>query len=141
MVRDNKRIIKNSMYIYGRLIFTMFVTLYTSRIILQQLGVEDYGTYNVIAGITVMFASIRAMFASALQRFFNFEIGQSNDTERINKIFNIGLSFHIAGALLLVLILEPMGYWLINYQLDIPYYNKDIAFIIFQMTHFLLLHI
>ena len=114
MARDNVRILKNSFYVYGRLLFTMFLTLYTSRIVLAKLGVEDYGTYNIVAGITVMFASIKSMFASAVQRFYNFEIGKEDDKERINLIFNIGLRIHIIGAIVLFCLLELIGPWLIT---------------------------
>ena len=134
MARDNAKILKNSLYVYGRLLFTMFITLYTSRVVLTNLGIEDYGTYNIVAGITVMFASIKGMFASAIQRFYNFEIGRGNSTDKINLIFNIAFKIHIAGAIILFLILELLGPWLISYKLDIPVENLSTAHLIFQFT-------
>ncbi len=134
MARDNVRILKNSFYVYGRLLFTMFLTLYTSRVVLAKLGVEDYGTYNIVAGITVMFASIKSMFASAVQRFYNFEIGKEDDEVRLNLIFNIGLRIHVFGAIVLFCLLELIGPWLIANKLDIPNYNYFAAQLIFQFT-------
>ena len=134
MARDNSKILRNSIYVYGRLLFTMFLTLYTSRVVLEKLGVEDYGTYNIVAGITVMFASIKSMFASAVQRFYNFEIGKGDNKDRINLVFNIGLKIHIYGALVLFCVLEMIGPWLISNQLDIPEHNLVAAHFIFQFT-------
>ena len=61
----------------------MFINLYTSRIVLEQLGVTDFGTYSIVAGITALFSSIRTLFSSAIQRYYNYEIGYSNDYEKI----------------------------------------------------------
>ena len=134
MARDNSKILKNSLYVYGRLLFTMFLTLYTSRVILEKLGVEDYGTYNIVTGITVMFASIKSMFASAVQRFYNFEIGKGDCIDRINLVFNIGLKIHIYGAFVLFCVLELIGPWLISNKLDIPEHSLIAAHFIFQFT-------
>ena len=75
---NNKRIAKNTFLLYFRMLFTMGVSLYTSRVVLNTLGVEDFGIYNVVGGVVVMFSFLNSSLATATQRFLNYEMGQGN---------------------------------------------------------------
>ena len=115
---NNKRIAKNTMMLYFRMILTMAVSLYTSRIILKILGVEDYGIYNVVGGVVVMFSSINTTMATAVQRFMNFEMGKSNK-KKLNLIFNTSIIIHIGIAVAAFLLLETVGVWFLNQKMNI----------------------
>lgn len=134
MALNNKKIFKNSIIVYIRLIITMFINLYTSRIVLEQLGVTDFGTYNIVAGISALFSSIKTLFSSAIQRYYNYEIGFSNDHRKINTIFCLGFYIHLIFAIILTISLEIVGIWLLNNKLDIPLENINIAKWLFQMS-------
>ena len=85
---NNKRIAKNTLLLYVRMLFMLLVSLYTSRIILKTLGVEDYGIYNVVGGVVAMFSMISTTLASAISRFLTFELGKQ-DEENTRKIFDL----------------------------------------------------
>lgn len=93
---NNKRIMKNTLALYVRMILMMAVSLFTSRVILDTLGVEDYGTYNVVGGIIAMFSAFSGMFSGAISRFLTYELGKSGSS-RLNEVFplvsqsNLGL--------------------------------------------------
>ena len=91
---DNKRIAKNTMFLYFRMFLIMGVSLYTSRVILQTLGVEDYGIYNVVGGIVIMFSFLNGSLGAATSRYITFELGRK-DYIKLNKIFNVALVTHI----------------------------------------------
>ena len=134
MALNNKKILKNSAIVYIRLIVTMLINLYTSRIVLEQLGVTDFGTYNIVAGITALFSSIKTLFSSAIQRYYNYEIGYSNSPKKINTIFCLGFYIHLIFAIILTISLEIVGIWLLNNKLDIPIENFETAKWLFQMS-------
>lgn len=92
MATNKKRIAKNTVMLYFRMILVMATTLFTTRIVLKNLGVEDYGIYNVVAGIVSMFAFLNSSMAGATQRFLSFELG-INDAQRINLVFCQSVSF------------------------------------------------
>ena len=101
---NNKRIAKNTIFLYIRMMLIMIVSLYTSRVILAELGVEDYGIYNVVGGIVMMFSFLNACMSSATQRFLTFELGKNNQG-LVNDIFSASLNIHI--ILSLIHISEP----------------------------------
>ena len=84
---DNKRIAKNTIFLYFRMLLIMGVQLYTSRVILATLGVEDFGIYNVVGGIVVMFTTLCGSLGSATSRYITFELGRKN-YERLSRVFN-----------------------------------------------------
>ena len=90
---NNKRIAKNTLLLYFRMLFTMAVSLYTSRVVLNILGVEDFGIYNVVGGIVAMFGFINGSMTSATQRYLTFELGQNNRAQ-LTKVFSTSLSIH-----------------------------------------------
>lgn len=131
----NKRLIfKNTFVLYIRLFVTIILALYTSRVLLQTLGVTDFGVYNVVGGIAAMFASLKGSFASATQRFYNYEIGQTGSVDNLTKLFNLSLLIHIGIALALVLLLEVVGVYMINNTLSIPIDRLTAANMVLQIT-------
>lgn len=116
---DNKRVAKNTLFLYFRMIFIMLVTLYTSRVVLAQLGISDYGIYNVVGGVVMMFAFLNNSMATATQRYLTFELGKGNK-ERIKKVFATALNIHIIIGLIIILLAETIGLWFLNYKMNIP---------------------
>ncbi|WP_201603414.1 hypothetical protein [Psychrobacter submarinus] len=114
-----KRIAKNAGMLYFRMLLTMAVALYTSRVILQTLGVEDFGIYNVVAGFVIMLGFLNSAMSSATQRFLTFEIGKIGDKD-IRGIFSMSLNIHVLIALFVFLLGETVGLWFVRTQLTIP---------------------
>ena len=100
---NNKRIAKNTLLLYFRMLLTMAVTLYTSRVILATLGIEDFGIYNAVAGFITMFTSITGAMSTATQRFLTYALGEKN-TKQLAKTFNMAIEIHILMAIILSLI-------------------------------------
>lgn len=105
---DNKKIAKNTLFLYGRELITLLLALYSSRILLEKLGVDDFGLYGLIGSILTMFSSLRGLFSSSIQRFINIEKAHGN-IDNINKIFSIGVVIHVIIALLFIIIVEVAG--------------------------------
>ena len=120
---NNKRIVKNTAMLYARMFLVLGISLYTSRVILDALGVIDFGIYNVVAGVTGMLLFFTSSLSNASQRFISFEIGRK-DYDSANKVFN--LSFELYGLIniLLFIALESVGFWLVNDKLIIPAERK-----------------
>jgi len=117
---NNKRIAKNTLMLYFRMLLIMGVSLYTVRIVLDALlGVVDYGIFNVVAGVVTMFSFLGGTMTSASQRFFSFELGR-NDQEKLRKTFSTTLTIYGIIALLIVLITETIGLWFLNHKMVIP---------------------
>lgn len=116
---DNSRIAKNTLLLYVRMLFTLGVSLYTSRVILQNLGVEDFGIYNVVGSVVTMFVFLNSAMTSVTQRYLSFEIGRNNE-EQLNKVFNISLVIHFGLSIIIVLISETVGLWILNNKMVIP---------------------
>ena len=119
---DNKkhsRIVKNSLFLYFRMILTLAVTLYTSRVVLNVLGVEDFGIYNVVGGVVTMMAFLSGARSSATQRFLSFELGKG-DRNQLANVFKMSVNIYFLIILIVVLLGETVGLWFINTQLKIP---------------------
>lgn len=97
----------------------MLVTLYTSRIVLEELGVVDFGVYNVVAGVVAMLGFLRSSMSLSVQRFFSYEIGTGNK-DKLNILFNVSLFAHIILMILVLIIAETLGLWFVQTQLKIP---------------------
>lgn len=130
---NNKRIAKNTMFLYVRMLFALFVSLYTSRVVLKTLGVNDYGTYNVVAGFVSMFGFINATLSSSMQRFYNYEGTRYGQTGYYN-VYCSGLVIHALLALLLFFVLESFGIWYVNKVMIIPAGRLFAANIVFQTS-------
>lgn len=134
MAFNGHKIFSNTVVLYLRLFIVIILSFYTSRVLLQTLGIDDFGIYNVVGGIAAMFASLKSSFASATQRFYNYEIGRGNNSSGVTEIFNISLLIHIGIAIILLIALEVIGVYLVNHTLDIPVNRLDAANIILQIT-------
>ena len=132
-VSDNKRLAKNTILLYIRTLCVMVISLFTSRIILASLGIEDYGTYNVIGGFVAMFSLVGGTLVTATQRFINVELGKKEGGD-INKIFNAALGIHMALVVVLILLFETFGLWFLNYQMNIPTDSMVAANVVYQCS-------
>ena len=130
---NSKRIAKNAFFLYMRMFLTMAVTFYTSRVILEALGVEDFGLYNVIGGIIAMFGLVNSSMATATQRFLTFETGR-NDKLQMRKIFSVSLIIHILIAIIIILLGETIGLWFFWNKMNIPIERLDAALWVYQMS-------
>lgn len=118
--RENtKRIAKNTLMLYVRMLFGMLVSLYTSRVVLQALGVEDYGIYNVVGGVVAMFSMISNSLSSSVSRFLTFELGKG-DMEGLKRVFSTSLTIQVVLAVIIVLLSETIGLWFLNTHMTIP---------------------
>lgn len=131
----SKTIAKNTLILYFRMIFLMFVSLYTSRVILKALGVEDYGIYNVVGGFVSMFALISAALTSACSRFLNFEMGKG-DAERQNVVFSTTVIIQFTLAVIVFVIAEIFGIWYLNNVMVLPIERLTSANWCFQFSVF-----
>lgn len=111
-----KRLSKNIIFLYVRMLVLLIVMFYTSRVLLQELGIDDYGLYNVVGGIVLLFASLKTIFSSAIQRFINYEKVNSS-IGRIQEIFSIGVYIHLIVSILFFIIVEIAGLWYIGNKL------------------------
>lgn len=132
---DNKRIAKNTLLLYFRMIITMVVSLFTSRVVLNTLGIEDFGIYNVVGGVVIMFGFLNSAMASSTQRFLTFELGR-RDNLRLKQVFSISVTLHIIISLIILLLSETIGLWFINTQLTIPPERLLAANWVFQFSVF-----
>lgn len=131
--QDKKRIAKNTLMLYFRQILILLVSLYTVRVVLDVLGAEDYGIYNVVAGVVTMLSFLSGTMSSATQRFFSFALGQ-NDNEQLKKIFSVNIVIYFAIAIIAVLLLETIGLWFVNNHLVIPEGRFDAAVFIYHFA-------
>ena len=116
---NNKRIAKNTLLLYFRMLFMMVVSLYTSRVILNALGVEDFGIYNVVGGVVAMFSVISGSLSAAISRFITYELGKG-DQNRLNKIFSASVTIQLLLSLIIVALIESAGVWFLNAKMTIP---------------------
>lgn len=130
---SNKRIAKNTLLLYFRMVLIIIVGLYTSRVVLNTLGVSDYGIYNVVGGIVSMLAFLNSAMVAASQRFISFELG-TDDSERLKKVFCTSVSIHIVLALIIFLIAETLGLWFVNTHLNIPAERMGAANWVYQCS-------
>lgn len=130
---NNKRIAKNTAFLYIRMVFVLLVGLYTSRVVLTVLGVSDYGVYNVVAGFVSLFAFLNATLSSSLQRFYNYEEGEKGELGFYN-VFFVGIRVHILLAFILLVLLETIGIWYINSIMVLPEGRLQAAHVLFQFS-------
>jgi len=125
------RVVKNTGILYAKMAITMFISLYSTLLILSALGVEDFGLFNVVGGVIAMLGFLNASMAVASQRFMSFAQG-AGDMEKVKKIFNMSTLMHIGIALLIVLIFEIVGFFLIDGILNINPNRLSVAKLIYQ---------
>lgn len=116
---NSKRLAKNTVLLYIRMALIMVVTLYTSRVVLNALGVEDYGIYNAVGGFVAMFGVISNSLTAAISRFITFELGKG-ETQKLKDIFSTSVVIQIIIVGVILLICETLGLWFLNYRMTIP---------------------
>ena len=121
------------MYMYIRMAILMVVSFYTSRIVLQQLGVVDYGIYGVVGSVVAIFGSLRGMFASTTQRFLNYESGKGNQVQ-LNRVFSTSVIIHFFVAVIFLLLSEVIGIWFLEYKANIATERAGAAFYVLQLS-------
>lgn len=129
----NKRIAINTGMLYFRMLFTMGVTLYTSRVVLNALGIEDFGIYNVVGGIVIMFSFLNSAMGASTSRFLIFELGKK-DYKQLKKVFSATLSGHIAIAFVIFILAETIGLWFLTHKLVIPEARMSAAHWVYQLS-------
>ena len=120
---SNKLIIKNTLLLYGRMFLAMAVALYTSRVVLQTIGVEDYGIRGVVGSVVGIIGFLNGSLAASTSRFITFELGRKEkgtDKDILNVTFNTAFTVHLILAVVVVLVLETMGVWFLENKLVIP---------------------
>lgn len=130
-LQANKQIARNTVFLYIRKILTLFIALYTSRVLLQTLGIDDFGLYGLIGSIVILFNSLRGLFASSIQRFLNIEKSSSDECQ--NRIFAMGVSIHIGIAILFFVVVEIAGLIMIP-NLNLGTEKISVAYIVLQFS-------
>lgn len=129
----NKRLAKNTLFLYLRMFLVLVVSLYTTRVVLNALGVVDYGIYNVVAGFVSMFAFLNTSMSNGIQRFYNFKLGSEGE-DSIKKVYNTALVIQSLLALIVVILLETVGLWYLNVKMVIPSERMATAQWIYQFS-------
>ena len=132
-ISSNKRIAKNTLYLYFRMLLTMGVSLYTSRVVLATLGVEDFGIYSVVGGVVAMFGFLNSTMASGTQRFLTFQLGK-NDFPALKKTFSAALNIHIFLAIVIFVLAETIGLWFLKAKINIPGGREYAALWVYQFS-------
>ncbi len=130
---NGKRIAKNTLLLYVRMIVIMLISLYTSRVVLRVLGVEDFGVYNVVGGAVGMMALLTASMGSAISRFLTFELG-TGDKEKLHRVFCTSVNIQLLFSIIAIIIGETVGLWFLYNKLNIPAERIDAAFWVMQLS-------
>ena len=130
---NNKRIAKNTMMLYFRMLLIMALSFYTSRVVLQTLGVVDFGIYNVVGGIVAMFGFLNSAMSSGTQRYLTFELGRG-DAEKLRKVFITSMNIHIIISAIVFVLAETVGLWLLYNKMTIPQDRFGAALWVYQCS-------
>jgi len=130
---NSKRIAKNTMVLYVRMLFLMLISLYTSRVILEALGVEDFGIYNVVGGFVALFSVVSKSLSGAASRFLNYEMGRG-DKKRLNETFSATVTIQLFLAIIILILTETIGLWFLNNKMVIPSERLTAANWCFQLS-------
>ena len=134
-IESTKRVAKNTLFLYGRMLLGMLVALYTSRVILNALGVEDFGIYGVVGGLVAMFSIVSGSLQASITRYLTFELGTAN-FEKLKHTFSAAFFIQILLALTIFILGETIGLWILNSILNIPENRLFAANIVFQASLF-----
>ena len=130
---NNKRIAKNAMFLYIRMILIMGVNLYMSRVILDKLGVDDYGVYNMVGGVVGMLSFLSGTLSIGTSRFITIELGRKN-IDKLIKTFSTAFYTHLGLGVIMSILLDTFGLYFVYTQLTIPSDRLDAAFIVYQIS-------
>lgn len=131
---EGRRIAKNSLALYVRMIVSLLVSLYTSRVVLEVLGIEDYGIYSLVGGVTAMMSFINASMSNTSSRFLSFELGQNTPISRIREVFTSAVYIHLIIAGVFILIAETVGLWFVANKINIPEESRNAAIWVYQFS-------
>ena len=134
MSEDSKRIARNTLLLYVRMLLLLFIGLFTSRVVLAALGETDYGVYNAVGGMVTVFTFLTASISSAISRFLAFELGNGGDATRMRKLFSAGIAIQLVFALVLVILAETAGLWFLHHRMNIPDGRMGAAEIVLQCS-------
>ena len=132
-ISNNKRIAKNTLLLYCRMLLLMIISLYTSRVILNALGVEDYGIYNVVGGVVSLFSMLSGSISAAISRYMTFELGK-RDNKNMQSIFCTAINIQLMIVLAITILLETVGLWFMNNKMVISPERADAAYWCFQFS-------
>ena len=132
-ISNNRRLAKNTVYMYIRMVFLMAIGLYASRVILQTLGISDYGIYNVVGGVVAMFGFLNSTLSTSTQRFLNIEIGKGN-IDNMKKVFSNALYLHVFLLLIVFILSETIGLWFVLNKLVIPDGRETAVMWVYQLS-------
>lgn len=133
---SSKRLLKNTVFLYLRQFITMLVGLYTVRIVLRELGTEDYGIYNVVGGVVSSLGFLSGTMAISTQRYLSFALGAKDESCKVDKVFKVTLLIYLFLILVVFLIAETLGLWFINNHLVFPEIRSFAVNIIYQTSIF-----
>lgn len=131
-ISNNKRIVKNTLFMYFRMMLMMLVGLYTSRVVLIILGINDFGIYNIVGGMVVLFSFINNAIVSSTQRHLSYELGKPNGD--VTKVFSACFNIHVFIAVVIFCLSETIGLWFLNTQMNIPSNRMTAANWCFQFS-------
>lgn len=131
---ENSRIAKNTLSLYIRTVIVMFVSLYTSRLVLQALGETDLGIYNLVGGIVSLMAFLQAAQTKSTSRFITYELGLGGEPSKLSRIYSICMTIHILLAIIIVIIAETVGLFIINEYTQIPESRMVAANLVYQFS-------
>lgn len=130
---NSGRIAKNTILLYFRMLLMLFIGLFTSRVILQALGVNDYGVYNVVGGVVAVFTFVTNSISNSIVRFLTYEIGRG-DADKLRKVFFTSVIIQMMIALVVALLVETVGMWLLHNKLDVPEGSMDVASVVLHCS-------
>ncbi len=134
-ISSNKQIAKNTIYLYIRMLIVMAVTIYTARVVLEVLGITDYGIYNLVGGVVVLFNFLNSSMTGCTQRYLCVAIGQEN-MEYIQEVFSTSIKAHLLISILFLILAETVGLWFVSTVLNIPAQSKISAIIVYEIAIF-----
>jgi O-antigen/teichoic acid export membrane protein len=130
---SSKTIVRNTLFLYVRMFLSMAVSLYTSRVVLNVLGVQDFGIYNLVGGLVILFSFLNGAMSSTTQRYVNIGIASKMKSD-VSRIFSVSINVHIIIAIIVAILSETVGLWFLNTKLNIPAGRMGAANIVYQFS-------
>lgn len=128
-----KILVKNTAFMYFRMFVLFIIYFYTSRVLLKELGVDDFGVFSLVGSVVAMFESLKVLFTSSTQRFLNYSLGEKNK-ERLSTVFNTSIYINLFIALVFFICVEFVGLWFLNFKANIPADRMFAAQVVFQFS-------
>lgn len=129
----SKRLVKNTAFMYLRMGVLLVISLYTSRVVLRELGVNDYGIYNLVGSVVGIFSSLKILFSSSTQRFLNYEMGRGK-ADKLPLVFNISIAVNLAICIIFVILVEAVGLWFLEYKINVAPDRYFATVVVFHLS-------